>query len=103
MLYEATVLHELSDLLDSFHKDLLTEAGNLEDCAAKLAHAWEGNAGLEAFQNSKKKWDQEFGDNYGSDPNSTIGKISALSRAVTNASHNATAADKVVENSFHLG
>lgn len=101
MLYERTVLQELSELLDGFHKDLTAEAGNLQDTAGKLALAWEGNAGLEAFETSKHKWDLEFGDLHGdSDPNSTLGKISALSRAVSTAMNNATAADKVVANGF---
>ncbi|MFF0452330.1 WXG100 family type VII secretion target [Nocardia africana] len=101
MLYERTVLQELSDLLNGFHKDLQSEASNLQDCAAKLAQAWEGNAGLEAFQKSKQKWDQQFGDiNGDSDPSTAMGKVSALSKAVAAAMNNATAADKVVANGF---
>ncbi len=101
MLYERQVLQELSDLLDGFHKDLRSEADNLQNCAAKLAQSWEGNAGLDAFQQSKKKWDQEFGDiNDETDPNTTMGKIAALSKAVTTAMNNASAADKVVSQGF---
>lgn len=101
MLYERTVLQELSELLEDFHKDLRTEAENLQSCAANLAQSWEGNAGLEAFQTSKRKWDQEFGDvNNETDPNTTMGKISALSKAVQQAMNNASAADKVVSQGF---
>ncbi|MEV5649101.1 hypothetical protein AB0L57_12690 [Nocardia sp. NPDC052254] len=101
MLYERQVLQELSDLLDGFHKDLRSEAENLQTCAGKLAQSWEGNAGLEAFQNSKKKWDQEFGDiNDENGPDTTMGKIARLSKAVQQAMNNASAADKVVSQGF---
>lgn len=101
MLYERQVLEELSHQLTTFHGNLQAEAENLQQAAGKLAQAWEGNSGLEAFQTSKSKWDQQFGDVHGdNDPSTAMGMIQALSKAVDAAMHNALTADKAVANGF---
>ncbi|MBO0853866.1 MAG: hypothetical protein J2P18_08865 [Nocardia sp.] len=100
MLYERTVLQELSELLTGFHNDLRNEAENLDAAAKKLAQSWDGNKALDAFQASKNKWDQQFGKLDDNDPATAMGKVQALSQAVDAAMRNATAADTKVTGGF---
>ncbi|WP_040794562.1 hypothetical protein [Nocardia higoensis] len=100
MLYDKGALQTLSIELDDHRKDLVTQSGNLQAAAAKLASAWQDNESLVAFNQAKRKWDAEFGDEAGSDPESTIGMMDALSKAVDQALRNAINADSKVAQGF---
>jgi hypothetical protein len=100
VLYEKTVLTELSALLGQYYGDLSTEADNLQTAAAKLTEAWKENEGLVAFKISKGNWDNKFGQPGDTGPDTALGKIKALSQAVDAALNNAVAADTKVAQAF---
>ncbi|WP_410873844.1 hypothetical protein [Nocardia sp. A7] len=100
MLYDKGALQTLSDELAAHRTALLTESGNLQGAAKRLSVAWEGNEGFASFANVKAKWDMEFGSDVGADPESTIGTMDALSKAVQQALINAFQADGKVSAGF---
>ncbi|MBU3068078.1 hypothetical protein KO481_42005 [Nocardia sp. NEAU-G5] len=100
MKYEEGVLQDLSDQLSQFAKDLGSESTDFHTHAKALAAAWEGNAGLAAFQNSVKKWDTQFGPEGDTSKDTAIGLLNTLSQSVSQALQNAKAADNGVKNAF---
>lgn len=100
MLYDRNALQTLSNELADHRTELLRQSGNLQNAAKNLASAWEDNEGLAAFNVAKTKWDAEFGNELGQDPQSTIGMIDALSKAVEQALRNALNADSKVAQGF---
>ncbi|WP_216911442.1 hypothetical protein OG225_38710 [Nocardia sp. NBC_01377] len=102
MLYNGPILQTLSEELATHRGALVAEAANLQAAAKRLGIAWEGNTGLDAFNIAKHKWDVEFGnpEKDGESPDSTIGIIDALSKAVEQAKNNAFHADGKVSQGF---
>lgn len=100
MLYDKQALQTLSDELAAHRTSLLSESSNLQSAAQRLSVAWEGNDGFASFTVAKNKWDVEFGKEDGADPESTIGTIDALSKAVAQALANAFTADGKVSAGF---
>lgn len=100
MKYDHNTLTEVYQMLQQFHGDLANEAQNLQQSATKLAGAWEGNKSLEAFQQTKAQWDQQFGKPGDESPETALGRIDALSNAVQQALNNAVSTDNSIANSL---
>lgn len=100
MKYDAPTLTGLAEELSGFRTDLQGQADNLREAAQKLMTAWEGNEGYEAFAGAKKRFDAEFGEQGDLGPETTIGKLDNLSRAVSEALSNAQGTDSKVRSGF---
>jgi uncharacterized protein YukE len=100
MKYEESVLTDLSGSLSKFATDLGSESNDFHTAAKNLATAWQGNAGLTAFQTAVSKWDKAVGPDGDTSKDTAIGLLNTLSKAVDTALANAQAADRGVQNSF---
>lgn len=92
MLYdEATMTTLFNNLNDNYHK-LQGEGSNLNDAAAKLATAWEGNASLAGFDSAKKNWDDKYSD--------TLDILNKVAAAVESALNRALGTDAKIGDGF---
>ncbi|WP_405133475.1 WXG100 family type VII secretion target [Nocardia sp. NBC_01388] len=103
MKYDPAILTQLSQDLDTLHKQLTQQASTLQSAAKTLSVAWEGNEGYSAFAATKSKWDGEFGSEEDTSPQTAIGKLKYMSTAVANALTNAQNADGGVAGAFGGG
>ncbi|ATL65756.1 WXG100 family type VII secretion target [Nocardia terpenica] len=100
MKYDAPTLTHLSEELGRLYGQLQTQASQLQAAAKTLETAWEGNQGFEGFHAAKNKWDNQFGREGDTGPDTALGKVNALSKAVSDALSSAQHTDGKVGSGF---
>jgi hypothetical protein len=100
MKYDAATLTRLSEDLKGLHGERSQHAAELESAAKTLQTAWEHNDGLEGFNAAYGKFTSAYGQEGDTSPDTAIGKIDKLSKAVHEALLNAQHADKGVAQGF---